>query len=233
MRILIADDEREIRQILKILLENNSYEVVEAEDGPEAVSILKDDKSIDLCIMDVMMPNMSGVEATCQIRKFSSVPILFLTARSMNSDKAAAYGSGGDDYLVKPFSPDELIMKIDALTRRYNLYGIKEEDFVGGERLSCGVVVDIEGRRVFKNGVSVDMRDKEIDVLIHLVKNRGTVVSPSDLYSCVWEEKPLPSSANNVTVHILNLRRKLEDNSSMPKIIKTVWGKGYQIDREG
>ena len=230
MRILVTDDEIDIRRILKLLLENNGYEVIEAADGKEAVGILKEDRSVDLCIMDVMMPGMSGVDATAEIRRFSSVPILFLTARSMNSDKAAAYGSGGDDYLVKPFSSGELLMKIEALTRRYNSYGVKDEDKIGGIRLHGGIVVDTEGRRVSKNGVEVEMRGKEIDVLIYLAKNRGRVVSPSELYEAVWDEMPLPSSANNVTVHILNLRRKLEESAASPKIIRTVWGKGYQID---
>ena len=230
MRILVTDDEIDIRKILKLLLENNGYDVIEASDGNEAVSILKEDRSVDLCIMDVMMPGISGVEATGMIRRFSSVPILFLTARGMNSDKAAAYGSGGDDYLVKPFSSGELLMKIEALTRRYNSYGVKDDDKIEGIRLQGGIVVDTEGRHVTKNGLAVEMRDKEIDVLIYLVKNRGRVVSPSELYEAVWDEMPLPSSANNVTVHILNLRRKLEESAASPKIIRTVWGKGYQID---
>lgn len=230
MKILVTDDETDIRRILRLLLENNGYEVIEAADGKDAVRILKDDRSVDLCIMDVMMPEMSGVDATAEIRRFSSVPILFLTARSMNSDKAAAYGSGGDDYLVKPFSSGELLMKIEALTRRYNSYGVKDEDKIDGIRLHGGIVVDAEGRRASKNGVEVEMRGKEIDVLIYLAKNRGRVVSPSELYEAVWNEMPLPSSANNVTVHILNLRRKLEESAASPKVIRTVWGKGYQID---
>ena len=230
MRILVTDDEIEIRRILRLLLENNGYEVIEAADGKEAVRVIKEDRSIDLCIMDIMMPGMSGVEATAEIRRFSSVPVLFLTARGMSSDKAAAYGNGGDDYLVKPFVSAELLMKIEALTRRYNSYGVKDEDKIDGIRLHGGVVVDTETRRVTKNGIAVEMRDKEIDVLIYLTKNRGRVVSPSELYEAVWAEMPLPSSANNVTVHILNLRRKLEESAASPKIIRTVWGKGYQID---
>ena len=121
-------------------------------------------------------------------------------------------------------------MKIEALTRRYNSYGVKDEDKIDGIRLHGGIVVDAEGRRASKNGVEVEMRGKEIDVLIYLAKNRGRVVSPSELYEAVWNEMPLPSSANNVTVHILNLRRKLEESAASPKVIRTVWGKGYQID---
>ena len=230
MRILVVDDESEIRRILRLVLENGGYDVVDACDGSSAVDHLKIDKSIDLCIMDVMMPGISGIEATAMIRRFSSVPVLFLTAKSLDSDKASAYANGGDDYLVKPFSSGELLMKVDALTRRYNSYGSKEEDFVDGIRLASGVVINVEGRKVAKNGVNIDMRDKEFDVLSYLVKNRGRVIGPSELYEAVWGEISLPSSSNNVTVHILNLRRKLEDNPSSPKLIRTVWGKGYQID---
>lgn len=230
MRVLVVDDEKEIRQIIRLLLENEGYEVVEAQDGRGAVEIVGADRSVDLCIMDIMMPNMSGVEATAEIRRFSSVPVLFLTARSFDSDKASAYNSGGDDYIVKPFSSKELLLKVDALTRRYNTYGAKDEKTEGGIRLLGGVVVIPESREVLKNGTHVELRDKEFEVLMYLVSNRGRVVGASELYEAVWGEMPLASSGNNVTVHILNLRRKLEDNSSQPKIIRTVWGRGYQVD---
>ena len=230
MRILIVDDEADIRRILRILLEKAKYEVIEAQDGLSAIECVKNDRSIDLCIMDVMMPNMSGIEATSVIRGFSPVPVLFLTAKSLARDKAVAYASGGDDYVIKPFSSGELLMKVEALTRRYNSYGVKADDVVDGVRLNSGVTVNVEGREVAKNGVRIEMRDKEIDVLIYLVKNRGRVVSSDELYQAVWGEIPLASSGNNVTVHILNLRRKLEDSAGGQKVIRTVWGKGYQID---
>ena len=166
MRILIVDDEAEIRRILKILLEKEKYEVVEAHDGLDAVEKIKNDRSIDLCIMDVMMPNMDGIEATKAIRAFSPVPILFLTAKSLSADKASAYASGGDDYVVKPFSSYELLMKVEAMTRRYNSYGVKADDVVEGVRLGSGIVVNMDTREVARNGVRIEMRDKEVDVLI-------------------------------------------------------------------
>ena len=230
MRILVVDDEVEIRTVLKLLLESSGYEVIEAGDGVRAVETVRDDNGIDLCIMDVMMPNMSGIQATEKIREFSDVPVLFLTARSLESDKEAAYSGGGDDYLVKPFSSRELLMKVEALTRRYNRYSAKGDGKGDVIRLWGGVTVMPELREVSKNGVSVDIRDKEMEVLIYLAKNRGKVINPQDLYAEVWGEKPLPSSNNTITVHILNLRRKLEDDPASPKLIRTVWGKGYQID---
>lgn len=230
MKILIADDEKEIRKIVKLLLESRGHNVTEAADGEEAVSTVMSDKDIDLCIMDIMMPKLSGVEAVNRIRSFSPVPVLFLTAKSMDSDKEAAYSSGGDDYLVKPFSAAELIMKVNALTRRYNRYKTKSDTMENVIRLGFGVMINPDTREVFKHGEPLDIRDKEMELLLYLAANRGRAIGVNELYSSVWGEIPLPSSGNTVTVHMLTLRRKLEDVPSSPKIIRTVWGKGYQID---
>ena len=229
MKILVTDDEQEIRKILRLLLEERGYTVCEASDGECAVRALREDNSIDLCIMDIMMPNLTGVEATRIIRTFSTVPILFLTARSLDKDKEEAYAEGGDDYLVKPFSSRELLMKVEALTRRYNSYTpkVEREDAI---RVGGNIVIHAESREVLKNGEPIDIRDKEYDLLFFLAKHKGEVVSPQTIYENVWGEIPLPSSNNTVTVHILNLRRKLEDANTNVKIIRTVWGKGYQVD---
>ncbi len=229
MKILVCDDELEIRNVLRLLLENAGYTVVEASNGKAAIDAVRSDSGIDLCIMDIMMPVMSGIEATEKIRGFSDVPIIFLTAKSLESDKEAAYSGGGDDYLVKPFSSKELLMKVDALVRRYTKYSAKTEA-ADGIQLPYGVTVNPEMREVTKNGTVIDVRDKEYDVLLYLARNRGRVVSPAELYNAVWQELPLASSNNTITVHVLNLRRKLEDNPSSPKLVRTVWGKGYQID---
>ena len=230
MKILIADDEKEIRKILKLLLEGKGYDILEAEDGERAVEVLSENSDVDLCIMDIMMPRMSGVEAVEKIRAFSDLPVLFLTAKSLESDKEEAYGKGGDDYLVKPFSPKELLLKVDALTRRYIKYEKKTDDGAETIRLGYGVVVNPKTREVYKHGTSLDVRDKEMELLLFLSQNRGRAIGSDELYESVWGEMPLPSSNNTVTVHILNLRRKLEDTPSSPKIIRTVWGRGYQID---
>lgn len=229
MKILVADDEREIRNVLRLLFENQGYTVIEASDGVEAVRKMREMTDVDLCIMDIMMPTVSGVEATEEIRKFSNVPVLFLTAKSLDSDKLEAYGAGGDDYIIKPFSPRELLMKVTALIRRYNQYMGKETEN-DAISLPCGVIIHPSKREVIKNGDIVDIRDKEYEVLLFLAKNKGKTVSAADIYESVWNEMPLPSSNNTVTVHILNLRRKLEENAAGPKLIRTVWGRGYQID---
>ena len=230
MKILVPDDEKEIRKILRILLESKGHTVREAANGEEAVDILSREGGFDLCIMDIMMPRLSGIDAVERIRKFSDVPVLFLTAKSLDSDKEVAYGIGGDDYLVKPFASSELLMKVDALTRRYNRYSGKTDTTDVVIKLQFGVTVNPETREVFKFGEPIDVRDKEMDLLLFLAANRQRPISSDELYSEVWGEMPLPSSSNTVTVHMLNLRRKLEDNPSSPKIIRTVWGKGYQID---
>ena len=230
MRILIADDEAEIRKILTILLENSGYEVVSASDGLSAVMTLRGDSEIDLCIMDVMMPRMDGIRACEEIRRFDSIPILFLTARSLEEDKELAYSGGGDDYLVKPFSSKELLMKVEALIRRYTSYKTKPQHLGEEISLNNGIVVNPTTKEVYKNGILLDIRDKEMDMLIYLVKNRGKVISAAELYEKVWQEKPLPSANNTVTVYMLGLRRALEDNPSQPKVVRTVWGKGYQIE---
>lgn len=229
MKILVVDDEREIRNVLRLLFENEEYEVIEASNGAEAVRKMRETGGVDLCLMDIMMPELSGIEATAEIRKFSNVPILFLTAKSLEKDKLDAYGVGGDDYIVKPFSPRELIMKVTALVRRYNQYAGKEleEDAVS---LPCGVIIHPAKREVLKNGEPVDIREKEYELLLFLAKNKGKTVSSAEIYESVWGEMPLPSSNNTITVHILNLRRKLEDGASGAKLIRTVWGRGYQID---
>ena len=229
MRILLADDEAEIRNVLRLLLSNKGHDILEAADGEAAVRLANENRDIDLCIMDIMMPRLSGVEATEKIRTFSDVPVLFLTARSLEGDKLSAYESGGDDYIVKPFSPKELLLKVDALTRRYNNYSHKESDSET-VKLPFGVSENYGRREVFKNGDPVDVRDKEYEVLAYLLKKRGNTVSAKEIYEAVWGEMFLPTSNNTVTVHMLNLRRKLEDNPSNPKLVRTVWGKGYQID---
>lgn len=230
MRILIVDDEAEIRKILTILLENAGYEVVSASDGLSAVTTLKENSEIDLCIMDVMMPRMDGIQACAEMRKFSSIPILFLTARSLEEDKEAAYSGGGDDYLIKPFSSKELLMKVEALIRRYTSYKTKPQNMGEEIRLNGGVAVNPEARMAYKNGTLLNLSEREIDVLIYLAKNRGKVVSTKEIYENIWNEVALSTANNTVTVQMLALRRKLEDNPSQPTIIRTVWGKGYQID---
>ena len=227
VKILVVDDEADIRKVVRLLLQKKGYEVAEASNGEHALSCVKAG-GIDLVIMDIMMPRMSGVEATKMIRESSTVPVLFLTAKSLDRDKEHAYGSGGDDFLIKPFSSAELLLKVESLLRRYLVYGGKEDPSV--LRLPCGVEVDIAKRTIKKNGENPALRDRESDIFFYLLEHRGEVVDPETIFEAVWGERALATSANNVMVNMLGLRKKLEDDPSVPQLIKTVWGKGYRFD---
>ena len=224
IRILAVDDEPDLRSLLRILLKNRGYEVLEAASGREAVELVRSEPRIDLVIMDIMMPGLNGVQACAEIRKFSTVPMLFLTAKSQLADKAEAYASGGDDYLAKPFSQNELMLKVESLTRRYRIYKGKQDptsplDIVLDEKRGCAV----------RSGQRVELTDKEFAILRFFFRNRGKILDVQSVYEGVWGEKYMPSSNNTVMVHILNLRKKLEQDPANPKLIRTVWGKGYQF----
>jgi len=228
IKVLVVDDEPDIRKIVRLLLQKKGYSVCEASNGLLAVEAVKND-NVDLIIMDIMMPKMSGVEATAEIRKLSTVPILFLTAKSLDSDKESAYVNGGDDYLVKPFSPVELLLRVESLLRRYMVYKGKRTDESELVCLPGGIEVDRKQRMVLKNGENVGLRERENEIFFYLFDRRGETVDPNTIFEDVWGEKAMPSSANNVMVNMLGLRKKLEEDPSSPKLIRTVWGKGYQF----
>ena len=222
----MVDDEADIRRIIRILLESRGYRVLEAPNGRLAVETIRKEPDIDLILLDIMMPELSGIEASREIRSISSAPILFLTARTQEQDKLEAYSSGGDDYLAKPFSHGELLMKVDSLLRRYRVYKGK----VTGKQLKSDVVLDEENRRILRGGEALELTETEYSILQFLADHRGSVVSVAQIYEGVWHEKYMPASNNTVMVHIVNLRKKLEDDPANPRLIRTIWGKGYQID---
>ena len=225
-RILIVDDDPDIRNVLNLLL-CRDYETAEAADGAEAVSYMQENPETDLVILDVMMPGMDGIETCEKIREHSNVPILFLTAKSAEQDRLSAYRSGGDDFLSKPFSQPELLAKVSSLLRRYREYRGKPASSLWS---SGNLEVDLSTRMVRNAGETVPLTDTEYSILECLVKNRGRTVTTQELYESVWNEKFLPGSGNTIMVHVLNLRRKIEEVPSAPKIIRTVWGRGYQVD---
>ena len=221
-RILVVDDDPDIRQLLRVLLRD--YRVEEAESGVEAVQRLRADAAYDLIILDIMMPGMDGVD-TCQIlRRFSASPVLFLTAKTQLGDKAAAYASGGDDFLPKPFSQAELVMKVDSLLRRYCVYKGKREAYQAAD-----VQLDEQRRCAVKRGKTVELTAKEFEILRYFFRHQGKPLEVRTLYEEVWGDSYMSSSANTVTVHVLNLRKKLEEDPANPQLIRTIWGKGYQF----
>lgn len=229
-RILIVDDDADIRQVLSVLLRSEGYEVETGENGQEAILKVLEIRYLDLVILDIMMPGMDGIEVCRKIRKFTNVPVLFLTAKSQDDDKVDAYMGGGDDYIVKPFDQTDLLLKIRSLLRRYNKYQGHSKVGHGIEILSDHVAVDKDKRIATKAGVRINLTDKEYEILSHLLDHRGEVVANKDLYEAVWGETYTPSAGNKIMVHVLNLRKKIEEDINNPSIVKTVWGKGYRID---
>ena len=226
--ILIADDDPDIREVVRILLESEGFRIVEAVDGDDAVS--KIDPAIDLYILDVMMPGKSGYQVCRAIRAASTAPILFLTAKSQDGDKSMGFSSGGDDYLPKPFSYTELTARVKALLRRYYVYRGKESEESKEKIVIRDLVIDRQTCEVRLAGAEVQLTDIEYRMLLLMAENRRKVFSAQNLYESIWNEPYFYSCNNTIMVHIRNLRRKIEPDPDNPQYIKTVWGKGYRID---
>lgn len=226
--ILIADDNPEIREVVNVLLSNEGFRVIEAENGTEAIAHAK---GVDLFILDIMMPEMDGYKACRIIRKTSNAPILFLTAKTLESDKALGFSSGGDDYLVKPFSYNELLSRVKAMIRRYCEYkgkaGGKEEEAVIEK---YNLKIDLETSRVYIDDQQVALTDIEYRILILLACEPKRVFSNQEMYESVWDTPYLFNANNTIMVHIRNLRKKLHIDSQNPLYIKTVWGEGYRFE---
>ena len=226
--IMIADDNPDIREVVRILLESEGFRIVEAVDGDDAVS--KIDPAIDLYILDVMMPGKSGYQVCRAIRAASTAPILFLTAKSQDGDKSMGFSSGGDDYLPKPFSYTELTARVKALLRRYYVYRGKESEESKEKIVIRDLVIDRQTCEVRLAGAEVQLTDIEYRMLLLMAENRRKVFSAQNLYESIWNEPYFYSCNNTIMVHIRNLRRKIEPDPDNPQYIKTVWGKGYRID---
>ena len=225
--ILIIEDDKDIRESVRILLEGEGYHVAEAHNGTEGIKLVT--KSTHLIILDIMMPGISGLKTCEEIRKFSYVPILFLTAKSQESDKLLGFMAGGDDYLVKPFSYAELSARVKALLRRHHVYD-KENIFASNEQKwieSSQIRINTQKNTVIIRQEEVLLTEIEYEILLLMMKYPNKIFSVQNLYESVWSEPFFNNSANTVMVHIRKLRKKIEKDPQMPKIIQTVWGKGY------
>ena len=227
-KILFADDDPEIREVLRLLLTSEGYEVVEAADGRKLLDKLDD--SVGLVILDVMMPGTSGYAACAEIRNRSAVPVLFLTARSQDSDKTMGFSVGGEDYLVNPFSYSELISRVKAMLRRYYVYGARAEPSGSVIRCCGNIEIDSSQCLVRQDGREINLTDTEYRILLLLASHPKKVFSVQNIYESVWMEPYFYSSNNTVMVHIRNIRRKLGDDPQNSRTIRTVWGKGYRIE---
>lgn len=230
-QILIVEDDEDIREGVRILLESENYEVIEAENGKKGMELLRSET--DLVILDVMMPGMSGLRTCEEIRKVSNVPVLFLTAKAQESDKLIGLMAGGDDYLPKPFSYAELLGRVKALMRRYKVYMGKSID----ERQEKEPYLEIGGIRihesfneVFVDNMEKEMSDIEYHILLLLMQHPKKIFSAQNLYESVWDEPYFYSCNSTVMVHIRKLRVKIEEDPKNPRYIKTIWGKGYKFD---
>jgi len=223
-KILIADDDAEILEILSILLSGDGYDITTASNGDEVVSLA--DESFSLIVLDVNMPKLSGFLACSEIRKKTMAPILFLTARTQESDKAIGFSAGGDDYLSKPFSNAEFLMRVKALIRRYSQYGSIPTQQSNPILLVSDMVINTDEKTVSVDGVLIPLTSTEYDILELLALNRKKIFSMENIYSSIWNDSYIGASDNAIMVHIKNLRKKIEKNPKEPKYIKTAWGRG-------
>lgn len=228
--ILMIEDDADIRESVRILLENEGFNVTEAASGSEGLAKL--DETTDLVILDVMLPGLSGFKVCEQIRIKSFVPILFLTAKSSEADKVDGFNAGGDDYLVKPFSYVELTSRIKALIRRQHQYNSVQiaSTISTPEWLEHGTIrICLDKNNVTIAGREVLLTETEYMILLTLAKDSKHIFSVQELYEKVWNEEFRSDSSNTVMVHIRKLRKKIENDPQNPQVILTVWGKGYRI----
>ena len=227
--ILVVDDDKEIREGIKIYLTQDDYQVIEAIDGAEALEAV-DKNEVHLIIMDVMMPNMDGISATQKIRNKSNVPILMLSAKNEDIDKISGLHVGADDYITKPFSPMELLARVKSMLRRYFTLGEFEQETNEGVIELNDLSLDTHAKTVFVEGREVNLTKTEYKIVELLMSNPGRVFSIDDIYESVWEE-PSFNSDNTVSVHIRKIREKIESNPKKPKYLKVVWGIGYKMEK--
>ena len=231
-KVLVVDDDQEIRNIIGIYLKNNGCEVEFACNGEEAIN--KIDESFDLIVLDIMMPVMDGMKALPIIRKTYNTPVIFLSAKGSEMDKIQGIMTGADDYIVKPFTPMDLVVRVKASIRRYKILGSK--NLISEKRPSKKIhvdnlVIDIAGHEVTKEGRTIKLTKTEFEILTLLAKNKGRVFNSEAILDYVFDDSTTVIGSNSVAVHIRNLRNKIEDDKDNPKIIRNIWGVGYKIEK--
>ncbi len=228
--ILVVDDNKEIVFSLGKLLEYEGYQVLKAYDGLEALETLKD-HTVDLILLDVMMPKLNGLSALMKIRENNQIPVIILSAKTQESDKVSGLVMGADDYVEKPYNPAELTARIAAQLRRYHTWGgsapkAEEEQLVNG-----GVVLDKRTKKAIVDGEEVKLTATEYKILELLMENPGQVFSAEKIYERVWREMATGTVENTVMVHIRHIREKIEIDTKNPKYVKVVWGIGYKMEK--
>lgn len=230
MNVLIAEDEEDIRNLLKLQLEQEGYSVFSAKDGLEALEVVQN-KAIDLAVLDVMMPRLDGFNLLRKIRQTSNFPVIFLTARGDEMDKVLGLGIGADDYLVKPFSMAELVARVGAQLRRNHEYS-SHKSHTSSKLVFGGLCLDSDACCVYKNDVLVELNAKEFLLLKYLMENPERVFTKKQLYTAVWNED-IYYDDNTIMVHISHIRTKIETDPKNPDYIKTIRGIGYKFHKQG
>ena len=220
LKVLVVDDEARMRKIVKDFLVAKDYKVVEASNGEEAIDIVYEDKDIDLVLLDVMMPKMDGWETCREIRKVSQVPIIMLTAKSDETDELLGYNLGIDEYITKPFSPQILVARIDAILRRTNK--LNEEDIITAGRLNINKTSHV----VSVDGNPIELSFKEFELLCYFAENKGIALSREKILNNVWNYDYF-GDARTIDTHVKKIRSKLGDCGDY---IKTIWGMGYKFE---
>ncbi len=229
INILVCDDDKEIVDAIEIYLNNEGYQVYKAYDGEQAIQMLKE-QNIQLLIIDIMMPKLDGIRATIKIREYSSVPIIFLSAKSEDTDKILGLNIGADDYVTKPFNPLELVARVKSNLRRYTQLGnLNTEN--NALYTAGGLCINDDTKEVTVDGEIVKLTPIEYNILLLLVKNQGRVFSIDQIYENIWNEEAIGAD-NTVAVHIRHIREKIEINPKEPRYLKVVWGVGYKIEKQ-
>lgn len=229
--ILIVQDDQDIMEVITILLRREGYNVLRAANGKEALEQVN--KNPDLFILDVMLPDLDGVEVCRRIRETSLAPVIFLTAKGGLQEKTEGLEAGGDDYLVKPFFQEELLARIRAQLRRYEKYRGKEQEEPRSQYIESGCFrISKEFNEVTKNGEPVEMTDIEYKIFKLLVQYHNKIFSICNIYESVWEKPYFYDANNTVMVHIRRLRMAIEDDPKHPVYIRTEWGRGYRFVNE-
>ena len=222
LKILVVDDESRMRKLVKDFLVKQNYEVLEAEDGSQAVDLFFEQQDIALIILDVMMPKMDGWQVCREIRNYSKVPIIMLTARTDERDELQGFQLGVDEYIAKPFSPKILVARVEAILRRTNQLG-SEQTLAAG-----GIVIDKAAHSVAIDGKSIDLSYKEFELLAYFLENKGIALSREKILNNVWNYDYF-GDARTIDTHVKKLRSKMEGKG---ELIKTIWGMGYKFDVE-
>ena len=231
--VLVVEDDKEIRDGIEIYLKNQGYEVSKAEDGVQGLELIEKEE-IHLAIVDVMMPRMDGIHMVMELRKHHDFTVIMLSAKSEEVDKIMGLNMGADDYVTKPFTPLELLARVNSHLRRYGRYldMVKTGEKENTEKIYTigGLELNEDTVELKVDGVPVKITPMEYKILLLLMKNPGRVFSADEIYECIWNEKAINS--DTIMVHVRNIREKIEINPKEPKYLKVVWGVGYKMEKQ-